>query len=109
MAANSQVACADVAEQLRRAIRGEVAICVHPDSWTWDETYCGDVLFVVGDWKIAFFSDCDELDYCSDVDTPDGRHAEFDDWWTECDAEPTMLLVPDELAALDRLLRVAKR
>jgi hypothetical protein len=93
----------EVAEQYRKALRGEVAIRLADPEWG---SFCGNVDFWFGDWRVTFFNDCDELDYTDSVTTLDGRRAEFDDW---CDGYfigcPLDLLNEDEYAALEQMVR----
>lgn len=98
----------EVAELLRQAIRGEVAVKLAHAEWTWEGTYAGDVGFVVGDWRVTIFNDCDELDYIDSVTAPDGRTGDFDQWWDDNHSEPTCFLDASEQAALERLLEEAR-
>lgn len=102
------VAMEEVAEQYRKALRGEVPVKLADPEWSWERSYCGNVDFWFGDWKVTLFNDCAELDYTDSVTTPDGRQSEFDDW---CKGEfigcPLNLLDEDEYAALEQLVEQA--
>lgn len=102
------IPASEVATQLKKAVAGQVSVELLDKSHTWDEVYAGDVWFQIGDWQIAFFNDCDELDYTSIAKAPDGSNAEFSDWCTEegitC---PLDLLSTEERNELERLLAAA--
>jgi hypothetical protein len=51
---------------------------VRAGSQTWDELYAGMLVIDIEGWKITIFNDCDELDYCEDCLSPDGRSWSFD-------------------------------
>lgn len=104
---NETLKCSDVVEQLRKAIRGEVAVSL-VGNIGWDETYAGDCEFRVGDWTIVFFNDCDELDYCDRASAPDGRVGDFDEWM-DIGHDPIGMLDSSEIAELEALLSSAKR
>ena len=107
------IPASEVAALLRRAVAGEVPVLLVGPSW--DDIYAGNVHFSIDGWDIAFFNDCDELDYCDAAVAPDGRRAEFDHWYDDFDEadelhighEPTELLSPQECDALAELLAAA--
>lgn len=105
--ANQKLSGREVAEQFRRAIRGEVEVELADPEYSWDDAYAGNVEFLIGDWRVWFFNDCDELDYCDNATAPDGRAGEFDEWY-DAKEEPTDLLESSEHAALERLLEQAR-
>ena len=67
----------DVCEILRKAISGQLEVELGIPSVTWDEAYAGIVPFRFDNWRISFFNDCDELDYCEVAIVPDGRSEVF--------------------------------
>ena len=98
----------EVAAQLRKAVSGEVAVKLFDATRNWNEAFAGDVAFLIGEWKVTFFNDCDELDYTDSAEAPDGRTAEFDDWHTEESITcPLNLLSTEEYNELERLLAAA--
>lgn len=112
----------EVAEQLRRAIRGEVSLLLASDQHeTWDEAFASNVVFDVGGWRIEIFNDCDSIDYCDSATAPDGRKGDFDDWKSIFDddgdisrsgTEPIRYIIAhndEEFAALERLFKAARR
>lgn len=103
----NQITGHEVVEQIRRALRREVGVTLAHPARTWDRTYCGDVAFVVGDWHMEFYNDCNELDYCAAAATPDGRRGDFEAWW-DAGQEPVESLTPDEHARFEALLSGAQ-
>lgn len=98
---------AEIAEVLRKAIRGEITVRPMVQELTWEKTYCGNVQFLFGDWIITFFNDCDELDYIDFVISPDGRESEFADWVDDPSGnneDPIDQLTQNEFVALEQLL-----
>lgn len=103
----------EVVEQLRRAIRRQVEVKCYVSGYTWQDAYSrGNITFHVGEWLITFFNDCGDLDYVDKAVAPDGRTAEFDDWWTddeEGSAEPiAQLQRSGEADALQEVLLAAR-
>ena len=107
----------EVAEQIRRAIRGEVDVRLQHPKDVWGDGV-GNVAFWFGDWSITFFDDAGELDYCDSATAPDGRSGDFDDWCAQSSEDGTELR-PDteplesildraELRKLEMLLNAAK-
>ena len=39
----------------------------------WDEVYACHFVVDVEGWRIVLYNDCDELDYCEECVSPDGR------------------------------------
>jgi hypothetical protein len=96
---------AEVSEQIRRALRGEAHVLV-TERCSWVDAYCGDVAVMVGDWRMVFFNDCGELDYCASARAPDGREGDFDEWYDD-QQEPVELLTPEEYRDFERMLEQA--
>jgi hypothetical protein len=90
---------AEIVEQLRRAIRGEISVTVDGER-TWDEAYCGNVDLLFGDWKITAYNDCYEFDYLDRVTSPDGRTADF----AAMNPGPVEMLTQLELATLEGIV-----
>lgn len=69
---------------------------------SWNAIYCGLMTVDVDDWKITFFIDCGDLDYCDNCVSPDDRKYEF----TSINGlDPVGLLAPDEHRQLEEMLR----
>ena len=100
----------EVAEQLRKAVRGELTVALaEPQYGAWNERG-GDVAFTFGVWTIWFFNDCDEMDYVDSARAPGGRVGAFADWTTSEGGweNPLDMLDADEQHALEELLRAAR-
>jgi|ERR1043165_1612974 hypothetical protein len=98
---------AEIVAVLKAAIAGELPVrCVGP---TWNDVYAGDVSFWIGDWKVEIFNDCDSFDYINSVEAPDGRRAEFEDWYGDREIPicPENQLTADEIDKLTELLETA--
>lgn len=96
----------EVANVLRQALRGEIAVRLLGDQ-SWKDMYCGNLVFMFGDWQIVIFNDCIDLDYVDSVIAPDGRTAEYEDWFDRedhCGADPVDLLGATEGNALLSIL-----
>lgn len=98
------IPASEVADVMRRALRGDVAVRLLEPEWTWDRVYAGDCGFMFGDWGLSFFNDCQELDYCDYAKAPDGRQTNFAQWWDAHGNDPVGLLSQSELAAMEDLL-----
>ena len=79
MSAHS-VPAAEVAELLRRAIRGEVAVTLANPEWSWSDA-TGDCGFRIDGWEVVMYNDFGDLDYVDSVRAPDGRTGDFDYWF----------------------------
>lgn len=106
---NGKVGEEEARDVLLRAIAGSAAVRLLNPGQTWDQTYAGDVGFVIDGWEFWFFNDCDDLDYVDSVRSPDGRFAEYGDWKSDCGAfsDPLSGIDSDGCAALERLLKEA--
>ncbi|MGO8756955.1 MAG: hypothetical protein ACLQG3_02410 [Terracidiphilus sp.] len=95
----------EIVELFRKAIRGEAATVALGESW--NDVNSGNVRFRIGDYEVAIFNDCNELDYADSATAPDGRKGDFDDWW-DTDTEPVRQLTEKEYEALEHLLESAQ-
>lgn len=96
----------EVADVLRRALRGEIKVSL-AGGRNWDDTYCGNVAFRFGDWKITFFNDCGELDYTDTAEAPDGSSCGYEEWNQhdpDGSIDPLYMLSKAEFIALERLV-----
>lgn len=73
-------------------------------SQTWDEVYACHFVVDVGGWRITLYNDCDELDYCKECVSPDGRRWRFDPG-DRFGTDPVALLSTWEHQTLERLLK----
>ena len=96
----------EVAEVLRKVIRGEVPIRLANPALTWNWVWCGNCEFLIGDWRMTFFNDCGELDYTDHVVAPDGRKTDYDDFYEAGDG--VELLSDEERACLVAIFEAVK-
>lgn len=73
-------------------------------SQTWDEVYACHFIIDVEGWRITLYNDCDELDYCEECISPDGRRWCFDPG-EQFGTDPVALLSTWEHQILERLLQ----
>lgn len=99
-----KVSADTVAAVLRSAIAGETPVSLLGNR-TWEEAYCGDMVFKMGAWHVVIFNDCMEVDYIESISGPDGD-GEFDDWYQKDGgiSNPLDLLTQAEHAALEALI-----
>lgn len=94
----------EILDRLRSALVGATEIKLSTKEASWDDTWAGNVEFIIGDWIVTIFNDCDSLDYIDSVRSASGELLyEFD---TEND--PFLFVTPDERDALERLLKATK-
>lgn len=95
----------ECAEQYRKLLRGEVEIRLVDPKLTWDYVWCGNFECMVGDWRFVIFNDCGELDYTDHVYAPDGREADYDQFYEEGDPVD---MVGEDREGLEAILESAK-
>ena len=71
---------------------------------TWDEVYACHFIVDVEGWRITLYNDCDELDYCEECTSPNGRRWCFDSG-DRFGTDPVALLSTWEHQTLERLLK----
>jgi len=71
---------------------------------TWDEVYASHFSVDVEGWRITLYNDCDELDYCEECTSPNGRRWCFDSG-DRFGTDPVALLSTWEHQTLERLLK----
>lgn len=101
----ADVLAVEVADVLRRAIRGEIPVAIEGED-NWAEVFSGNVVFWFADWCIVLFNDALDIDYVDEVTAPDGRSATFESW--AADANPVDLLTIAEGHALSRVVENAE-
>lgn len=69
---------------------------------SWNDIYCGLMTIDVDGWRITFFIDCGDLDYCDSCFSADGRRYDFS---AKDGLDPVGLLSPDEHLQLEERLR----
>lgn len=68
----------------------------------WDEVYTCHFVVDVEGWRITLYNDCDELDYCEQCVSPEGKRWDFD---LSDRKDPIALLSPLEHHVLERMLK----
>lgn len=105
---SARIDSTEVAELFRSAMRGAIAVKL-TGSRSWADVYCGNVEFSFGTWRVTLFNDVMELDYVDSVVAPDGRTAEYDDWFkSPLGMDPTDHLNRGERIALEAILEALK-
>jgi hypothetical protein len=96
---------AEIAELFRRVLRGEAKVFTVGGSWT--EIYASNVEVRIDGYKLVIFNDCNQVDYVDHAIAPDGREADFDDWFFS-NTEPVDLLTDEEQTRLETLMEEAQ-
>lgn len=100
------IEASEVVAVFQLALRGDITVKLLGEQ-SWKDMYCGNVVFMFGDWQIVLFNDCMDLDYVDSVIAPDGRTAEYEDWFDREDhrgADPVDLLSAAEGNAILSIL-----
>ena len=71
---------------------------------TWDEVYACHFIVDVEGWRITLYNDWDELDYCEECFSPDGRQWSFS-IGDRPGTDPVGLLSTWEHQTLERMLK----
>lgn len=93
----------DVCQVLREVVF-ERRTMTKVGSQTWDEVYACHFVIDVEGWRITLYNDCDELDYCEECVSPDGRRWSFG-IGDRMGTDPVALLSTWEHQTLERLLK----
>ena len=99
----SALSAREVGQVLREVIFERRAMTkVH--AHTWDEVYAWHFVVDVEGWRITIYNDCDELDYCEECVSPDGRRWRLDAG-DRYGTDPIAMLSTWEHQTLQRLLK----
>lgn len=71
---------------------------------SWDEIYAGHFHLRVDGWELSIYNDCDEIDYCEECVSPNGRRWSFDSG-DRYGTDPIALLSVWEHQTLEKLLK----
>ena len=71
---------------------------------SWGGIYAGNFRVLIDGWELLIYNDCDELDYCEECISPDGRRWSFDSG-ARFGTDPTALLSTWEHHTLEKLLK----
>lgn len=73
----AELSAREVCQVLREAIFGR-SVMSKVSHESWDEIHAGHFQVNVDDWELAIYNNCDQLDYCEQCVSPDGRRWSFD-------------------------------
>lgn len=90
--------------QVLREVTFERRTMTRIGTQSWDEVYACHFVVDVEGWRITLYNDCDELDYCEECYSPDGRRWCFD-LGDRFGTDPVALLSTWEHQMLERLLK----
>jgi hypothetical protein len=90
--------------QLLREVTFGRRIMIKVGHQSWDEVYAGHFLVDVDGWRLSIYNDCDDLDYCEECVSPDGRRWSFDSG-DRYGTDPVALLSVWEHQTLEKLLK----
>ncbi|MBD8473217.1 hypothetical protein IFT98_05005 [Pseudomonas sp. CFBP 8770] len=93
----------DVSQVLREVTFGR-RLMAKVGKQTWDEVYACHYVVDVEGWRITLYNDCDELDYCEECVSLDGRRWSFDSG-DRFGTDPIALLSVWEHQTLEKLLK----
>jgi hypothetical protein len=62
---------------LREVVFGRLTI-TNAGQHSWDDIYAGHFVVDVEGWRLTIYNDCDELDYCEECVSPEGRRWKFE-------------------------------
>ncbi|MNQ60165.1 bifunctional RNase H/acid phosphatase [compost metagenome] len=99
----SGLSAREVCQVLREVTFGRRSITKVGEA-SWDETYAGHFVIDVEGWLISIYNDCNELDYCEECMSPDGRDWSFDSG-DRYGTDPIALLSTWEHQNLHRMLK----
>lgn len=91
--------------QVLREVVFERRVMTKVGTQTWDEVYACHFIVDVEGWLITLYNDCDELDYCEECFSPDGKQWSFG-IGDRPGTDPMALLSTWEHQTLQRLLKL---
>lgn len=99
----AELSAREVSQVLREAIFGR-SVMSKAGHESWDEIYSGHFQINVDGWGISIYNDCDQLDYCEQCVSTDGRHWSFNSG-QRFGTDPVALLSTWEHQTLERMLK----
>lgn len=99
----SELAAKEVCQVLREVVFGRHTMTKSGQA-SWDEICVGHFVIDVEDWRISIYNDCDELDYCEQCVSPEGRCWNFDSG-DRYRTDPIAPLSTWEHQSLERILK----
>lgn len=98
-----ELSARDVSQILREVIFGRSSMSKAGQE-SWDEIYAGHFHVNVDGWQLSIYNDCDELDYCEECVSSDGRRWSFDSG-DRFGTDPVALLSAWEHQTLELMLK----
>lgn len=99
----AELSAREVSQVLREVIFGR-RVMSKVGQQPWDQIYSGHFQVDVDGWRISIYNDCDQLDYCKQCVSPDGRQWSFDSG-DRFGTDPVALLSTWEHQTLEQLLK----
>lgn len=99
----AELSAREVCQVLREAIFGR-SVMSKVSHESWDEIHAGHFQVNVDDWELAIYNNCDQLDYCEQCVSPDGRRWSFDSG-DRFGTDPVALLSTWEHQTLEQMLK----
>jgi hypothetical protein len=103
---NDRLSGHEVADLLRRTVRGEAEVKLPYPERNWEGVRGGQVVFEIEGYEVVIFNDAGRVDYVDYAASPDGRACDFEDWYEQKE-EPIDLLTEAERQRLREVLRGA--
>nr|WP_282348480.1 hypothetical protein [Pseudomonas sp. PS01301] len=100
---SAELSAREVCQILREVTWGRRTMTKVGDA-LWDEIYAGHFHMRVDGWELSIYNDCDELDYCEECVSPDGRRWSFDSG-DRYGTDPIALLSTWEHQTLEQMLK----
>ena len=98
----AELSAREVSQVLREVIFGR-SVMSKVGQQSWAHVYSGHFQVDVDGWRMSIYNDCDQLDYCEQCVSPDGRRWSFDSG-DRFGTDPIALLSTWEHQTLEQLL-----
>ena len=99
----AELSAREVSQVLREVIFGR-SVMSKVGQQAWAHVYSGHFQIDVDGWRMSIYNDCDQLDYCEQCVSPDGRRWSFDSG-DRFGTDPIALLSTWEHQTLEQLLK----
>lgn len=99
----AELSAREVSQVLREAIFGR-SVMSKVGQQSWAHIYSGHFQVDIDGWRMSIYNDCDQLDYCEQCVSPDGRRWSFDSG-DRFGTDPVALLSTWEHQTLEQLLK----
>uniref|UniRef100_UPI0030DD822A DUF7693 family protein n=1 Tax=Pseudomonas sp. RL_105y_Pfl2_101 TaxID=3088708 RepID=UPI0030DD822A len=99
----AELSAREVSQVLREVIFGR-SVMSKAGQQSWAHVYSGHFQVDVDGWRMSIYNNCDQLDYCEQCVSPDGRRWSFDSG-DRFGTDPIALLSTWEHQTLEQLLK----